>query len=123
MSQDEAVVKAQALEVSIIQADALKDLEIAIPALDAAVQALDSLDKKDISEVRSFAKPPQIVVVSPGVWVCPEGLSQKLCVDSLACEFLSFRNVLIESVVDETYSGGPLFESCSDVVLVVLKLF
>ncbi|RHY30280.1 hypothetical protein DYB32_004445, partial [Aphanomyces invadans] len=63
VSHDEAVVKAQAHEVSIIQADALKDLETAMPALNAAVQALDSLDKKDITEVRSFAKPPQIVIV------------------------------------------------------------
>ncbi|RHY84261.1 hypothetical protein DYB26_001855, partial [Aphanomyces astaci] len=63
VSHDEAIVKAQAYEVSIIQADALKDLETAMPALNAAVQALDSLDKKDITEVRSFAKPPQIVIV------------------------------------------------------------
>ncbi|KAF0719522.1 Aste57867_966 [Aphanomyces stellatus] len=63
VSHDEAIVKAQAAEVSIVQADALKDLETAMPALNAAVSALDSLDKKDITEVRSFTKPPQAVQV------------------------------------------------------------
>ncbi|OQR87427.1 dynein heavy chain [Achlya hypogyna] len=63
VSADEAVVKAQAQDVAECQADALRDLEIAMPALNAAVQALDSLDKKDITEVKSFTKPPQAVQV------------------------------------------------------------
>ncbi|KDO23904.1 hypothetical protein SPRG_20887 [Saprolegnia parasitica CBS 223.65] len=63
VSHDESIVKAQAADVAECQADALRDLETAMPALNAAVQALDSLDKKDITEVKSFTKPPQAVQV------------------------------------------------------------
>ncbi|DAZ98018.1 TPA: hypothetical protein N0F65_004508 [Lagenidium giganteum] len=61
VSQDEAVVGKQAEEVAIIQADAQKDLDVAMPALNNAIKALDSLSKNDITEVKSFAKPPEAV--------------------------------------------------------------
>jgi dynein heavy chain len=35
----------------------------ALPAFASALKALDSLDKKDITEIKSFAKPPDMVVV------------------------------------------------------------
>ncbi|OWZ16518.1 Dynein heavy chain [Phytophthora megakarya] len=60
---DEAVVKQQQKEVAACQADAQRDLNQALPALNAAVAALDSLDKKDITEVKGFVKPPQAVQV------------------------------------------------------------
>ncbi|EEY58342.1 dynein heavy chain [Phytophthora infestans T30-4] len=60
---DEAVVKQQQRDVAVCQADAQSDLDQALPALNAAVAALDSLDKKDISEVKGFVKPPQAVQV------------------------------------------------------------
>ena len=60
---EEKVVKAQASEVSAIQADAQADLDLALPALEAAVHALDSLKKSDISEVKSMLKPPDAVVM------------------------------------------------------------
>lgn len=37
------------------------DLDEAMPALDEAVRALDSLSKKDISEMKSYGTPPQKV--------------------------------------------------------------
>ncbi|CAK1600591.1 unnamed protein product [Parnassius mnemosyne] len=40
---------------------AMRDLASAMPALDEAVKALDALNKKDITEVKSYAKPPQKV--------------------------------------------------------------
>ncbi|RHZ29128.1 hypothetical protein DYB31_003742, partial [Aphanomyces astaci] len=61
VSKDEAVVGKQAEEVSILQADAQKDLDIAMPALSNAQTALNSLSKSDITEVKSFAKPPEAV--------------------------------------------------------------
>mmetsp|Transcript_46773 Transcript_46773/g.83798 ORF Transcript_46773/g.83798 Transcript_46773/m.83798 type:complete len:4084 (-) Transcript_46773:846-13097(-) len=48
-------------EAAVIKADCQKDLDLAMPAFHAAVAALDSLDKKDIDEVKSFAKPPEKV--------------------------------------------------------------
>lgn len=45
-----------------IQADsAQSDLAKAMPALDAAAQALNALNKKDLSEVKSYATPPPVV--------------------------------------------------------------
>ncbi|TMW63012.1 hypothetical protein Poli38472_005630 [Pythium oligandrum] len=61
VAQDETVVAKQAEEVSIVQADAQKDLDVAMPALNNAIKALDSLSKNDITEVKSFAKPPAAV--------------------------------------------------------------
>jgi dynein heavy chain len=37
------------------------DLDEAMPALEEAIKALDSLSKKDISEMKSYGKPPQKV--------------------------------------------------------------
>jgi len=62
VSKEEAEVGAQAAEVMEVQADAQKDLDKAMPALQSAIKALDSLDKSDIVEVKSFAKPPPAVV-------------------------------------------------------------
>ncbi|ETV90921.1 hypothetical protein H310_14407 [Aphanomyces invadans] len=61
VSKDEAVVGKQAEEVAILQADAQKDLDIAMPALHNAQNALHSLSKSDITEVKSFTKPPEAV--------------------------------------------------------------
>jgi dynein heavy chain len=61
VGHDEAEVAGQAAEVRAVQADAQKDLDVAMPALDAAVKALNSLSKSDITEVKSFAKPPPAV--------------------------------------------------------------
>lgn len=40
---------------------ALTDLAQAMPALEAAMQALESLNKKDITEIKSYGKPPALV--------------------------------------------------------------
>ena len=60
---DEAAVRKQADEVQVIQADAQADLDLAMPALDKALKALDSLSKADITEVKSFQQPPPAVRV------------------------------------------------------------
>lgn len=70
MSADEAVVSVQAAEVGAVAADAQKDLDLAMPALNNAVKALNSLTKGDITEVKSFAKPPPAVqTVMEGVCI------------------------------------------------------
>ena len=67
-SKVEAVVGKEAAEVEefaagvkIIQEDAQKDLDEALPALNAAVSALNNLSKADITEVKGFVKPPPMV--------------------------------------------------------------
>jgi len=61
VSKEEAEVGVQAAEVQAVQADAQADLDKALPALQSAIRALDSLDKADIVEVKGFAKPPDAV--------------------------------------------------------------
>ena len=61
VEKDAAAVAVQAAEVQVVQADAQKDLDVALPAMKEAEEALKKLDKKDITEVRSFPKPPPAV--------------------------------------------------------------
>ncbi|CAD7935566.1 unnamed protein product [Amoebophrya sp. A120] len=51
----------QAAEANEIKNSVQKDLDEALPEYYKAIKALDSLDKKDITEVKSFAKPPPLV--------------------------------------------------------------
>jgi dynein heavy chain len=62
VEKDAQEVGVQAHEVSIVQADAQAGLDVAMPALNSAVKALDALSKADITEVKSFAKPPPAVM-------------------------------------------------------------
>ncbi|KAM6202366.1 dynein axonemal heavy chain 6 [Rhynchocyon petersi] len=62
VQEDEAMAKVKAEETQAIADDAQRDLEEALPALEAANKALDSLDKADISEIRVFTKPPDLVM-------------------------------------------------------------
>merc|ERR1719353_714524 len=59
---DSARIEKEAKETKIISDDATRDLEKAMPALEAALDALEKLDKKSISEVKAYAKPPDMVM-------------------------------------------------------------
>lgn len=54
-------IEEQARIISIEQADAEESLSEALPALEIARLALSDLDKSDITEIRSFATPPEPV--------------------------------------------------------------
>jgi dynein heavy chain, axonemal len=58
-------IKIQEEEVKclVIAEAAQKDLDAAIPALNEAMKALESLNKKDIAEVKAYGKPPTLVEV------------------------------------------------------------
>uniref|UniRef100_A0A673W197 Dynein axonemal heavy chain 6 n=1 Tax=Salmo trutta TaxID=8032 RepID=A0A673W197_SALTR len=62
VKDDEALAKVKAEDTQAIAADAQRDLDEALPALEGANKALDSLDKADISEIRVFTKPPDMVM-------------------------------------------------------------
>lgn len=60
--EDEALAKVKAEDTQAIADDAQRDLDEALPALEGANQALNSLDKADISEIKVFTKPPDLVM-------------------------------------------------------------
>eukprot|EP00960_Hanusia_phi_P050219 760078-Hanusia_phi.AAC.2 len=63
--EDEAKkVNAATEEAQAIKDDAQKDLDEALPAFDSALKALKSLNKNDITEIKSFAKPPEMVMTT-----------------------------------------------------------
>jgi dynein heavy chain len=59
-----AIVSKQAADVQVVADDAQKDLDLAMPALSNAVKALDSLKPGDLNEMKGFAKPPPLVMVT-----------------------------------------------------------
>eukprot|EP00931_Biecheleriopsis_adriatica_P088379 TRINITY_DN62713_c0_g1_i1.p1 TRINITY_DN62713_c0_g1~~TRINITY_DN62713_c0_g1_i1.p1 ORF type:complete len:1031 (+),score=254.49 TRINITY_DN62713_c0_g1_i1:369-3095(+) len=59
---DSIRIEKEAKETKILADDATRDLEKAMPALEAAMDALEKLDKKSIAEVKAYAKPPDMVM-------------------------------------------------------------
>ncbi|KAF3689531.1 Dynein heavy chain 1 [Channa argus] len=59
VQEDEAKASEKASVAGAIAADAQRDLDEALPALDAALTSLKSLNKNDITEVRAMQRPPQ----------------------------------------------------------------
>uniref|UniRef100_A0A8C4HQX9 AAA+ ATPase domain-containing protein n=1 Tax=Dicentrarchus labrax TaxID=13489 RepID=A0A8C4HQX9_DICLA len=62
VKEDELLAKVKAEDTQAIADDAQRDLDEALPALEGANQALSSLDKADISEIKVFTKPPDLVM-------------------------------------------------------------
>ncbi|KAF8071068.1 Dnah1 [Scenedesmus sp. PABB004] len=58
VTQQEADASEQAAAAKAIAADAQRDLDAALPALDAAVASLKNLSRNDVVEVRSLQNPP-----------------------------------------------------------------
>nr|XP_022908003.1 dynein heavy chain 1, axonemal-like [Onthophagus taurus] len=61
VKEEEEATKKQ-IATSAIAEDAQRDLAAALPALEAAEKSLQSLNKGDISEVRTMKRPPQGVI-------------------------------------------------------------
>lgn len=59
---DSARIGKEADETKMFAEDCQRDLAKAMPALEAAVDALEKLDKKSIAEVKAYAKPPDLVM-------------------------------------------------------------
>ncbi|KAJ3021047.1 UNVERIFIED_CONTAM: Dynein heavy chain 6, axonemal [Siphonaria sp. JEL0065] len=63
VAEEEAIVRVKANDTQAFAENCQKDLDEALPALEAAYKALDALDKKDIAELKVFAKPPDAVLM------------------------------------------------------------
>ena len=63
VGEEEAVASKKAEAADAMKADCEKDLAAAMPALEAALSALNTLNKSDITEVKAMKKPPDGVVL------------------------------------------------------------
>ncbi|KAM8760834.1 dynein axonemal heavy chain 2-like [Acanthopagrus schlegelii] len=55
---DSEHIRAQELQCKTMAENAQRDLEQALPALEEAMKALESLNKKDLAEIQSYGRPP-----------------------------------------------------------------
>lgn len=61
VAQDETEAKQKAIETQELADDASRDLEVVMPQLRTAQEALKLLNKNDINEIKVFQKPPKLV--------------------------------------------------------------
>ncbi|KAJ7313213.1 hypothetical protein JRQ81_004492 [Phrynocephalus forsythii] len=54
-------IAAEEIKCKALADNAQKDLEEALPALEEAMKALESLNKKDLTEIKSYGRPPTLV--------------------------------------------------------------
>lgn len=59
--EEEAVIFDNTVKTQALTDEAQRDLDQALPALEAAIISLNSLNKNDISEIKSFTKPAELV--------------------------------------------------------------
>lgn len=67
VSEEEAVASAEAAKVKAIKGECEADLAEALPALQAAIKALNTLTKNDITEVKGMKSPPYGEPLSAGL--------------------------------------------------------
>lgn len=70
VSQEESEVKTKAAHTQALADEAKADLDQALPALNAAVNSLNALNKGDIVEIKSMLKPPPLVQMTMEVMRC-----------------------------------------------------
>lgn len=62
VNREQEVTDSEAKRIAKIAQDAERDLKDVLPRLEEATSALDSLNKYDIGEIRSYANPPTMVM-------------------------------------------------------------
>lgn len=119
--EEEAVINDQTVKIQALTDEAQADLDQALPALAAAIQALNSLNKNDVSEIKSFAKPPELVkTVMEAVCILLEQKDISWATAKVLLGDPSFTNTLIELNKDQIsdvtlkklkkYIDNPAFE-------------
>ncbi|XP_029381754.1 dynein heavy chain 2, axonemal [Echeneis naucrates] len=61
VSANSEKIAAEELQCKALAANAQRDLDKALPALEEATKALESLNKKDMTEIKSYGRPPALV--------------------------------------------------------------
>eukprot|EP00750_Incisomonas_marina_P009230 INCI15857.2.p1 GENE.INCI15857.2~~INCI15857.2.p1 ORF type:complete len:4529 (-),score=890.01 INCI15857.2:58-13644(-) len=104
--QESATKKEEELNVASAviaeeNAKAQAALQEAIPALDAAAKALDNLDKKDITEIKAFAKPPPgVQAVMLCVLILKPYPGPKLTADWKGCKTMLSNMAFLQQLME-----------------------
>ncbi|CAI5672498.1 unnamed protein product [Oreochromis niloticus] len=61
VSDENEKIGAEELQCKAMAENAQRDLDEALPALEEAMKALESLNKKDMTEIKSYGRPPALV--------------------------------------------------------------
>ncbi|GLD54095.1 dynein axonemal heavy chain 2, partial [Lates japonicus] len=61
VSANSEKIGAEELQCKAMAENAQRDLDEALPALEEAMKALESLNKKDMTEIKSYGRPPALV--------------------------------------------------------------
>jgi dynein heavy chain len=70
VTSDAEKIQKDEIELQQLTADAQKELDDALPALQRAEDALNSLNKKDIAEIKAYSKPPELVELVLNAVMC-----------------------------------------------------
>jgi dynein heavy chain len=117
---EEKVVSERAAESEALAQDALNDLNKALPKYYAAVKAVQSLDKSDITEVKSFVRPPELVMFvmnavcllfgQPQTWEAAKKLMNIEFLASLEKYDKDGLTEKIKKMLKKTYISSPKFQ-------------
>ncbi|XP_033732158.1 dynein beta chain, ciliary-like [Pecten maximus] len=121
VSKEKAIADEEERKVSVIteevgkkQVDCERDLAKALPALEAAKEALNTLNKTNLTEMKSFGSPPPsvinvtaavMVLLSPGNKI-PKDRSWKACKTQMMGKVDQFLDNLV------TYDKDNIHENC-----------
>jgi len=70
VTSDSEKIQKDEVELQQLTLDAQKELDDALPALQRAEDALNSLNKKDIAEIKAYSKPPELVELVLNAVMC-----------------------------------------------------
>jgi len=70
VTADSEKIQKDEVELQQLTGDAQKELDDALPALQRADDALNSLNKKDIAEIKAYSKPPELVELVLNAIMC-----------------------------------------------------
>ena len=110
------------IEVGKKQSDCERDLAKAEPALEAAQKALDTLDKNNLTEMKSFANPPSAVLMVASAVLCLMAPNGKVPKDKSWKTAKAFMGNVDKFLVDlKTYDKDNIHENCRREVQVYVK--
>ncbi|KAK2951696.1 putative Dynein axonemal heavy chain 1 [Blattamonas nauphoetae] len=117
---EEAVVSKATEESEALAEDAMNDLNRALPKYTAAIKAVQQLDKSDISEVKSFARPPDLVMFvmqavcllfgQPQTWEAAKKMMNAEFLGKLADYDKDSLDDKLKAKLKKTYISSPNFQ-------------